>query len=716
MGFRAGTSILLATLLLVPLTAHATLPEWLQHIVGSSTIEAALYRTMHLPAADELYPRPPKEAQTELGRLIASSPDNAELYQLRARTDEQALDARAAEADWKLYAANAKDHAAAELELADFYQRRLMIPQAIAAFGEAAAAPPPASEIYLDPTQQRSWIAYDRLLFLAADQALPPSQTASILTAFLNRYPDQPAVYALNLKFLLQQKDRKAAEALIARYSRQFPGDNVFPIRAEALLAESEGDTAAALAVCDHAFAPLWPPELIQAYFALLGQTHRQRAFVADARERLAAHPDGPEALNALARIVYYDQQAGRPDAAQRTLDAFRVEREARNGTWTPLDLYTLAALAETTHTYAESARYNYALASNEGTLPNGEPAAQSGLAGLVHTLLEAPDQPLALGAQNLTLYRDIATLDQGPGYWNGILSLWLNGNGIQSAYTAENEKAQSYFHRAKAAELLADLDKRFPGAPERPALHAELLRAISQYGEPATVIAEGKQFLATYATAPQRLEVADLIADAYAQENDTADEFALYESQLAELAAQTNGMPLSAAAQPPQSASANESPNVRVTLYDQTGAYTDNTDLSELPDSGAASTSRLKQLALTAPPTRRTLPAAAAYSRELDRYLGRLTATGNLPRALAVLRTQLDRSPDDPFLYEKLATFLQQNNLSAEQEKTFELAIARFQQPTWYDKLARFYLREKKRDAFAQLTGKVTDIFPAQT
>ena len=25
------------------------------------------------------------------------------------------------------------------------------------------------------------------------------------------------------------------------------------------------------------------------------------------------------------------------------------------------------------------------------------------------------------------TLYRDIATLDHGPGYWNGILSLWLN-------------------------------------------------------------------------------------------------------------------------------------------------------------------------------------------------------------------------------------------------------------------------------------------------
>jgi hypothetical protein len=711
-GLRTSTALVLAALILTPLTARAILPDWLQHIIGSSTIEAALYRTMHLPEADTLYPRPPKEAQSELARLIGSTPDNAELYQLRARTDEQALDERAAEADWKLYGAHAKDHAAAQLELAGFYQRRLMIPQAIAALSEAAAAPAPASETYLNLTQQRSWIAYDRLLFLASDQALPPSQTASVLTAFLNRYPDQPAVYALNLKFLLQQKDRKPAGALIARYRRRFPEDNVFPTRAEALIAESQGDSAAALAVYDRAFAPLWPPELIQSYFALLDQSHRQRAFVAEARARLAAHPDGPEALNALARIFYYDQQAGRLDAAQGTLDAFRVAREARKGAWTPLDLYTLATLAESTHAYAESARYHYALASSEGTLPNGEPAAEAGLAGLVHTLLEAPDQPLALGAQNLTLYRDIATLDQGPGYWNGILSLWLNGNGIHSAYNAEDEKAQSYFHRAKAAELLADLDKRFPNAPERSALHAELLHAISQYGEPATVISEGKAFLASFPAASQRLEVADLMADAYAQQNDTADEFALYESQLAELAAKTDGMPLSAAAEPAPLASAYQPPNVRVTLYDQTGVYSDNTDLNELPDRAVAPNDQLKQPALTPPPARRGLPAAAAYSRELDRYLGRLTATGNLPRALSVLRTQLNRNPGDPLLYEKLATFLQQNNLSAEQEKTFELAIARFQQPTWYDKLARLYLREKKQDAFAALTRKVTEIF----
>ena len=718
----SGTAVLVAISSSAPL-AHGLLPAWLQHIVGASTAESALYRLMKLPMVEALYPRPPKEAQAELAHLISTTPGKAEFYQLRARSDEQALDESAAERDWKLYAAKAKDAVAAKLELADFYHRRMLAPQEIAALTEVAAAPSPPDETYADPLQQRSWKAFDRLLALAADQALPPAQTASTLGAFLARYPDQPAVYALALNFQLKQKDFNAAAAIVASYSKQFPHDTIFPTRAEALIALRQHDAEAALAVYDRAFQPLWPPELIQSYFSLLQQTHRQRAFVADQRVRLAAHPEGPEALNALARIFYYDQQAGRLDAAQRTLDAFRVAREARNGTWTATDLYTLATLTAATRSYAEAARYHYALASTEGMLPDGEPAAQAGLAGLVRILLEAPDQPFALGAQNLALYRDIATLDQGPGYWNGILSLWLNGTSVQREYNDENTRAQTYFHRSKAAELLFELDRRFPTAPERAALHSQLIQAIAQYGEPAAVIANGKDFLAAFPNSPDRLAVASLMADAYARQNDPEAEFALYEAQLADLAARTNGLPLTAAA-PSGVVSPGDDSSITITLRDSAGRFTSSASTTPLGTEDSATSDVSADTAANNPgkqpgllplasrPTRRSLPAAEAYTRILDRYLGRLTATGNLPRALTVLRTQLDRNPNDPLLYERLATFLQQNNLSAQQEKVFQQAAARFQQATWYDKLARAYLREKKREDFAALTRQVTDIF----
>jgi tetratricopeptide (TPR) repeat protein len=687
--------------LTVPLAAKATLPDWLQHIVGASTVESALYRAMQLPALQALYPRPPKEAAGELSRLIATDSSNAELYQLRARTDEQALDEPAAESDWKLYVAHSPDPTAARLELADFYQRRLMIPQEIAVLKDVAAAPPIPSETYIDPAAQRSWLAFERILGAIYQQGLPPSETASTFNAFLARYPDQPAVYAASFQFEIEQQDWPAAQSLIERYTHAFPEDKIFPIRAQALLEFHRGNIDAALAVYDQAFQPLWPSELIRSYFALLQQTHRQRAFVASARDQLAAHPDGPEALNALARIFYYDQQTARPDSAQQTLDAFRIARDTRNAPWTPTDLYTLANLSLSIHSYAEAARYSYALAASPGTAPTGEPSAQAGLAGLIDILLQAPEQPLAIGAQNLTLYRDIATLDQGPGYWNGILSLWLNGESPESEYQSETSKAQRYFHRAKAAELLTNLDQDFPSAPERPALHVQLIRALSDYGEPATVISAGKQFLASFPSAPERLDVANLMADAHARQNDTSDEFALYESLLTELAAKTAGLPLTSSSTTPSPAPAPGTVDFYVRVQDP-----DSVDSDALP------AQKLNSQPLAQLPTRKSLPEGTAYTAILDRYLGRLTATSQLPRALTVLRTQLDRNPNDPLLYERLATFFEQNNLSTQQEQIYQHAIEKFQQPSNYDKLARLYLREKKREAFADLAKKVTDIF----
>ncbi len=233
--------------------------------------------------------------------------------------------------------------------------------------------------------------------------------------------------------------------------------------------------------------------------------------------------------------------------------------------------------------------------------------------------------------------------------------------------------------------------------------MHAELVQTYAEYGEDAAVIAAGEQYLAGFPQSPARVEVADLMADAYARQNNVTAEFALYDALLAELSAKTAGQPLSASAQnggharrelPPATPDA----LVRVAANDAEEAVP-----------AAKSPAYSLDAYTTARPAN---PAADAYAKVLDRYLGRLVATGKLPQALALLRRQMDRNPDDPALYEKLASFLQQNNLSAGQEQVFRSAIARFQDRSWYDKLARFYLREKNRQAFTALTRQVTDVF----
>jgi predicted Zn-dependent protease len=605
------------------------MPEWLQHIPSASAIEAALFRTMPLPHAETIYPRPPKESQTELGRLIASTPDKSELYSLRARADEQALDFAAAERDWQAYTTHVP---AEKIELADYYHRRLDTAKETAVLYEIAREPAKPEEKDTPASQQQSWKTFERLLALIADQAAPGSNAEGpAYRAFLARYPKEQQVYDRYLHVLLARKDFTAAQSLIADYRRQVPEDIVFPLQASALVELKRGNTSAALAIYDHAFQPLWPSALVQSYFALLAETHRQRDFLDDARARLAHNPDD---LNAAARLFFYYQQQAHTDTAQQQLDNFRRSKDARHATWSAVDLDTLAQLSGMTGNNAEVARYDYALASEPGNLPNGRSAAEAGLSGLIHLLLTAPEQPIALGAGNLTMYRDIATLDQGPGYWNGILSLWLNGTSPEQEYSNETQQARPYFHRAKAAELLATLDQRFPAATSRPGLHASMIAAYASYGESASVIAAGKSFLAVFPKANEREQVVSAMADAYARQNDTTDEFALYESVL-----------------------------------------------DEMPSF-------------------------------LDRYVGRLVATKQAPRALTVLRRQLDRDPNDPARYERLATFLEQNNLGDEQEQVYKLAIAKFQGTGWDDKLARLYLRRRNRQAFAALTRQVTDTF----
>ena len=181
-----------------------------------------------------------------------------------------------------------------------------------------------------------------------------------------------------------------------------------------------EGSVQQGLAVYEQSFQPLWAPELVKSYFDLLAQTQSLRKFLDQARAALNANP---EDLNAMARVFYYYQQQGKLDAAQQTVTAFRLHKEASHSEWTGQELYVCARLLEDIHAYPESARYYFALYNSKGM----NDAQERALAALTNLLLTAPESPIRLGSGELSMYRDIATMDQGPGYLNGILSLILN-------------------------------------------------------------------------------------------------------------------------------------------------------------------------------------------------------------------------------------------------------------------------------------------------
>ena len=684
-------------------SALAEVPSWIRNIDAGSAVEAIFFRIMSLPSGAVAFRRPPRETRPALSDLIKSQPRNAELYSLRALENEQALDFRAAEADWKAYLENSSDKTSAQLALADFYHHRLRPADEIRTLSLVVNAPPIAAEKLTQPSQQRSWQAFDRIFEIIHSQGLPKDVSLAQYRAWIARYPGEESLYARFLQFLVTEKEYSAAGQLIADYRKQFPDDQTFPVKAKAMVEYRRGSVREGLSVYEQNFQPIWDPQLVKSYFDLLHDTQNLRKFRDDARAALAANPDD---LNATARIFYYYQQQGKTEEAQQAIADLRRHKESAKTQWTSHELYTCARLLEDIHAYPESARYYVALynsASND--LPDPQATA---LAGLTSLLLTAPETPIHFGSGELSMVRDIATLDQGPGYLNGILSLILNTTQPASQYSEEEQRAVPYFHRSRAVELLALLDARFPNSPRRPELHAQLLEFYSNSGESDAVIQGGREFLASFSAAPQRTSVALLMADAYARKDDPKSEFAIYDSILQELAAQAQNVPLGSA-----EVAYDASHNYMNTSEEEgEGEAGQEGDIAEGNAARRHKVSQSFQLGATPSSARQTGVRSPEYSRVLERYLARLVQMKQIPPALAVLRREIDRNPDDPGLYERLAAFLDQNRLGSQQEEIYRRAIARFSDKSWYDKLARFYLRHKRDSEFEELTREAVKTF----
>ncbi|HEX8711581.1 MAG TPA: tetratricopeptide repeat protein, partial [Terracidiphilus sp.] len=654
---------------------------WLQNAVAGSPVEAALYRTMQLPGGAYLFRRSPREALPALTQLIAKDPADASLWQLKALEDERALDFDAAEHDWKTWVEKAPDKSAAELELANFYERRLRPQEELSVLETVGRSPASPQERLTPSPNQRAWKAWESALRVAQQYDLPKSVTERDYRAWEDRYPHENSVYSQEFNWLLKNGEYSAATNLIARYRSSFPRDDIAPVQYEAELAAKEGSPQDGLAVYDRSFQPLWPSELVSAWYQLLLQGRQVRSVSDQLRAKIAAQPAD---LADTARLFYIEQQEGQPASARQVLADFRKRQDASGAMWSDVELYTLARLYETVQEVPEAARYYYALASNRtqsgtASLPD---AHLRGLAGLSRLLLSNPDQPLRVGSANLSLYRDIGTMDRGPGYLNGILSLLLNSSSPDSELAQEEQLAAPYFHRAKAAEILAEIDEQYPTAPERADLHAQLIQAYLAYGQNEAVIREGTAFLAAFPEAAQRVQVALETADAYDRIGLTDKEFAIYQSLLTELAASAGGLPLGEAGSvSSEPVSIARSPQPR--------------NFAVFQGQNAEAKARSPQ-----------------YAEVLNRYLSRLVALKRLPDALAVLRGEVERNPQDPGLYERLAQFFEQNLLDAQVGEVYQRAIQQFQTEGWYARLARFYLRERREADYQELSRKVTDIF----
>ena len=194
------------------------------------------------------------------------------------------------------------------------------------------------------------------------------------------------------------------------------------------------------------------------------------------------------------------------------------------------------------------------------------------------------------------------------------------------------------------AAELLQEMERRFPQSSQLPNLQAMLLQAYARHGETEEVVKRGQQFLSAHPSSPARTTVWLLIADAHARRNRVSQEFAVYDALLKELAANAKNVPLGTAG--------NEIP-------------------AALPNPNEPRT--------YTPPPRPRAVRSPQYAEVFDRYINRLVSLKRIKEALVLYRREIDRNPNDPGLYERLAEFLNQNRMAGEIEQVYVKATQHF-------------------------------------
>jgi tetratricopeptide (TPR) repeat protein len=651
--------------------ARAELSRWAE-LVDSARLDAVFFRSMAVGGGVASARRPPRETRPALSNLITAAPGDAELYSLRALEAEAQMDYAAAEADWKKFEELAADKTAARLALADFYHRRLEPQQELEALSLAARESTPAAERFLPPQEQRPWRTYERILALVDAQAMPPEAALPHWRSWIAQYPREVSLYERFFRFALDRKRYDLALEAIEARERAFPEDGNAALAARAELERARGSNNAARQLYEKAWNADWEDAIVGRYFALLKQTGSLRRFLEQARAALAADPLSTRGPVMLAQ---YHRQQGNPAAALQALQEFEDRRGRAGRAWTAAELRTLADQYQRLNHYDGAARAYHSL---------HQLGSEEGLAGLAEMLLRVPEQRIGLRAGDLSLYRDIARVDTGPGYLNGILSLLLNSQSPEIEFSNQSQESLRYFQRAQAGRLVGLFEQRFPQSPRRASLRAQLIEAYGIHGDDEAVIAAGTSFLSNFPRAAGRERVALVVASSFARQGRPQQEFALYDSLLDELAKAAENVPLGASgvtvAPAPEPPSGEEQP-------EDTGT----------PRSAVAQA---------------RLPRSPAYARILDRYLARLVSLKRTQEALGLYRREIDRNPNDPGLYERLASFLEQNKLTAELEKTYRDAIAKFPGSSWEHKLARWYLRRKQTQQLDALTREVAKTF----
>jgi len=688
-------------------------------------VDDALYTNEEFMGSQASVARPYSVAFQRMSALATRYPKDARLHLLESRLAERLGQFDKAEAEIREYAQLRGRSPDALRRLADFYHNRARFADEVRTLQELAKTltvgeRAPVYKRAAELVRTRSLREFAPADFFAELVAADPS----------NLQPVKDYVEELQLS----KRHREALGVLVSSQPK-FPGALPYFLKTRAQILEATGDRRAAEEVYASTFDPNWPREISGDYYELLRRFGRYRIVRRGLQERVRAGASDLETVGRLFSVFSYegsyeqaakllrdleDRRAGkRPAPASGTAARPSPNEPAQPGSlrtdWNARELETVAELFTSIGHYDQASRYLYTLYLTGGLQP-GSAAREEALSRLFKVMLDAAGNPTRVAGGDLSFYRDIAEVDQHPGFMNGVLSLVLSGTIPSDEFANQEKAAAGYFNRAFAYRIFLAFKQEYAESRHLPEMYLGVVNVFAGLSEHKLAIEAGREFQRLYPDSPSYASVALRVADSYVALKDRANERAVLSDLLDRFARkQPKGLPLVAVS--PKHWGYGITPRIE-NLIDKIRykieAYSDTYDPTEDKEAAAESEDDEVDSEVTdvRTPAEGDAQRGPNYSAVLERYVSSLAAEEKKTETVAFFWSEIKKHPKEEGLYERFLRWLGQAQLVNEQLKAYDSAIKQFDSNTWYHRLGRWYVRQKRGKELTTYSKQLIDIF----
>lgn len=645
-------------------------------------IENAVFTREEFFGAQAIVPFPTAQARENLLKLEEKNSGNPQILKKLAEFNEK-LD-RFDEAENNLLRLAEID--AAEMQsLAAFYERR----------GQFEKQAETLKKILFSVSEERRAAALEKLIFTARRHDLKQYLQTSFYAEVIKESPNVYAVFERLIGNLIEEKNYAEALDFARQAKNQFPEKRNVLLEKEIEVLLESGKSEEAEKIYQAAFDPFWTDEQARKFYVFLSGRDQLRAYGAEIKARFGKNPADFDAGVRLALYQNNDYIGGNDSVAPVFLKLEKAKKD-----WMTGELVTAARLLLKSDEAELASRFIYTLYLREDFKQSSELRAKI-LYQLFELFFDAENQKLSLVKSDLRFYEDIARADTNPGITTGILSLIFSDTNPGERLDEQEKKTSRLFNRAAAYRIFEKYKNENPDSDELAQMYLDIVRFYSAAKQ--TEIAEKtlNEFAGKYENSKDFPAAALKLADAFVavKREDKARE--VYQKILDYLGRQNKPFkPEIEFAENLRDDSESgivtrniSTRNEGINILGETRKTADEYYDERTPD--------LKDFLAVK-------KEEVFYREVLEKYIASLAAEKKTAEILKLYSDEIAKYPNEEWLYEQRLGWLEQTNLNAEQLELFKTALARFKTNDWRDKLARFFVRNKRDDEFAALSEEV--------